>query len=73
MRKNFFKLSSLLTFSTVLFLVSCSDDDNPNHNNPEPTQSRWITVAGAVMGTTDPTSWRRKWWNDHLFNYQRRC
>lgn len=55
MRKNFFKLSSLLTFSTVLFLVSCSDDDNPNHNNPEPTQSRWITVAGAVMGTTDPT------------------
>jgi len=51
MKRKFFKF---LTFTTVLsslvLTTSCSDDDNNNVANPGSTESRWITVAGAIMG-----------------------
>ena len=42
-------------FSSALFTVGCSDDDkNIETNEPSITESRWITLAGAVMGTNNP-------------------
>ena len=42
-------------FSSALFTVGCSDDDkNIETSEPSITESRWITLAGAVMGTNNP-------------------
>ena len=47
-------------FAAILGLTSittsCSDDENGGGTTEPPiTESRYITIAGAVMGTTDPT------------------
>lgn len=41
-------------FSSLALTFSCSSDDS-NGDGPgtDPSQDRWITVAGAIMGTTD--------------------
>lgn len=56
MKKNIYRfLTVSALFSTLLFTVSCSDDDKSGGTTEPPiTEGRWITVAGAVMGTTDP-------------------
>lgn len=57
MRKIVFKIATLTAlFSTLVFSVSCSDDDKTGATTEPPiTEGRWITVAGAVMGVTDAT------------------
>lgn len=56
MKKNNYKfLPFAALLSTLLFTVSCSNDDKTGGTTEPPiTKDRWITVAGAVMGTTDP-------------------
>lgn len=55
MKRRFFKLLTFSAILGVLVLASCSDDDSKGGGSTEPpvTEDRWITVAGAVMGTTD--------------------
>ena len=57
MKKTVFKFITLTAlFSSLIFTVSCSDDDKTGGTTEPPiTEGRWITVAGAVMGTTEPT------------------
>src|SRR5690554_2658224 len=53
MKNNIIKLAAL---SLVLgAFTSCSDDDNKGPQEPGVVEDRWITVAGAVMGTEDAT------------------
>lgn len=49
-------LFSLCTvFCTLIVASGCSDDDTTTGTTEPPiTEGRWITVAGAVMGSTDP-------------------
>lgn len=53
MKKQFL---NALVFSGLLMaatLSGCNNDDTEiNTPEPEPTEDRWITVAGALMGTT---------------------
>lgn len=52
MKRNIFKLLTLTAILTSLTLTTgCSDDDNSGPTEPQVTEDRWITVAGAVMGT----------------------
>lgn len=73
------KLKSILLSALVgsFFFVGCSsDDDNSSSGGggeTPGTDRTYITVAGAVMGTNNPTSWRRKWRNIGVFNFKRRC
>lgn len=58
MNKNLFKplALSLILGTLSLTTSSCSDDDDKNGSTePQITEDRWITVAGAVMGTSDAT------------------
>lgn len=57
MKKTVFKFVTLTAlFSTLIFTTACSDDDKGSGTTEPPiTEGRWITVAGAVMGTTDGT------------------
>lgn len=58
MKKIFLKplVLSLVLGALSFTYTSCSDDDNGSGNpNPQTPEGRWITVAGAVMGTTDAT------------------
>ena len=51
---KFVTLSAL--FSTLIFTTSCSNDDSAGGTTEPPiSEGRYITIAGAVMGTTDPT------------------
>lgn len=51
MKRSYFKV---LPMALLAFFASCSDDDTNNGGTPPPsTEDRWITIAGAVMGTTD--------------------
>ncbi|WP_281233049.1 hypothetical protein [Flavobacterium gelatinilyticum] len=53
MKKSTFKLLACgLVFTTFALTTSCSSDDNKNEETPVdpiPEESRWITVAGAIM------------------------
>lgn len=58
MKNRFLNLWAFTALIGVFSLTtSCSDDDNAGGGTTEPpiTEGRYITVAGAVMGTTDPT------------------
>lgn len=57
MKKTSFKSIAITAlFSSLALTFSCSsDDNNGNGSEPDPSQDRWITVAGAIMGTTDGT------------------
>lgn len=58
MKNRFLNLWAFTALIGVFALTtSCSDDDNTSGGTTEPpiTEGRYITVAGAVMGTTDPT------------------
>jgi hypothetical protein len=51
MKKQFL---NILLFSGLLMtasLTGCKDDEVTGNPEPEPTEDRWITVAGALMGT----------------------
>lgn len=58
MKRNSFKLLTFaVALSTLFFTTSCSSDDD-NGGTPDgsgQTEDRWITVAGAIMGTDDGT------------------
>ena len=55
MKINSFKFLTLAALSSLSILTSCSNDDNNNGQSTQPvTEDRWITVAGAIMGSTDP-------------------
>lgn len=57
MKNRFLNLWAFTALIGVFTLTtSCSDDDNTSGGTTEPpiTEGRYITVAGAVMGTTDP-------------------
>ena len=50
-----FKFFTIAALSSLSMLTSCSNDDNNNGQSTQPvTVDRWITVAGAIMGSTDP-------------------
>ena len=50
-----FKFFTIAALSSLSMLTSCSNDDNNNGQSTQPvTEDRWITVAGAIMGSTDP-------------------
>lgn len=54
MKKSTFKLLACgLVFTTFALTTSCSSDDNKNEEQVQPpaAESRWITVAGALMQT----------------------
>lgn len=54
MKNRFLKLVSLSIIGSVLFFTSCKSDDTAadgGEKDPIPTAERWITVAGAKMGT----------------------
>ncbi|UMB59929.1 hypothetical protein MHL31_12695 [Lutibacter sp. A80] len=53
MKRNFLNFKTITLFATIgLFTVACDSDDNNIEMPTEPVQSeRWITVAGARMGT----------------------
>lgn len=55
MKRKFFNLLAFTTvFGSLLFTTSCSDDDsNGGSTEPPITEGRWITVAGAIMGTDE--------------------
>ncbi|MFY0481246.1 hypothetical protein ACI6PS_01470 [Flavobacterium sp. PLA-1-15] len=56
MKRRFLKFLTFTTvFSSLVLATSCSDDDSKGNGTTEPpiTEGRWITVAGAIMGTTD--------------------
>ena len=60
MKRNLLNFRTLATMVlSVGLLASCSSDDTEGGTEPDPTnpvaESRWITVAGAVMGTEDGT------------------
>ncbi|WP_417867304.1 hypothetical protein [Xanthomarina gelatinilytica] len=58
MKKNNFKFLAFATILGVLLLTTgcSSDDDNGGGSGgPGETNERWITVAGAIMGTDDGT------------------
>lgn len=58
MKNRFLKLCTFTALIGLLSLTtSCSDDDATGGGTSEPpiTEGRYITVAGAVMGTTNPT------------------
>ncbi|NBB22811.1 hypothetical protein GVN20_25875 [Runella sp. CRIBMP] len=46
---NFFRYTTVITAFT---LASCDKSDSADDVDPVTNQSRWITVAGALMGTT---------------------
>ncbi|OIV40173.1 hypothetical protein [Flavobacterium johnsoniae] len=55
MKKSTFKLLACgLVLTTFALTTSCSSDDNKNEEQvlPPVAESRWITVAGALMQTT---------------------
>lgn len=52
MKKHFFPFRTLaLAVSSLSIMVSCSDDTNITPSEDKDSDSRWITVAGARMGT----------------------
>jgi len=56
MKKSFLKLLGCgVVLTTISLATSCSDDDKAGNNTETPptAESRWITVAGALM-QTDP-------------------
>ena len=56
MKRNFFKLFAFTSvLGAALLTASCSDDDSKGGGSTEPpiTEGRWITVAGAIMGTDE--------------------
>lgn len=57
MKKNSFKSIALaVLFGSLALTYSCSSDDSSgNSTEPNPSQDRWITVAGAIMGATEGT------------------
>lgn len=57
MRKNSFKfITSTALFGALALTVGCSSDDTTSETTgPDPSEERWITVAGAIMGSTDGT------------------
>jgi hypothetical protein len=53
MKNNFFKFLMFGTLATAIVCTGCNGNDGPDPNpNPDPDPDRWITVAGALMGTT---------------------
>src|SRR5690606_2475228 len=55
-RNNFKFLAYAAIISSLSLIVSCSsDDNNGGPDGPDPTEDRWITIAGAIMGATDGT------------------
>lgn len=55
MKNKYLKFSAYTILLSVLTLTGCSSDDSNGNSggNPEPVSTRWITVAGAIMGATD--------------------
>lgn len=54
MKKRFLNFLAFGLFATAVMFTSCDSDDDPVVNSdPEPNTERWLTVAGALMGT-DP-------------------
>lgn len=51
MKKQFVKFLLCGCFFVPLTFIGCKDDDNSGTIDPEPTEERWITLAGALMGT----------------------
>jgi hypothetical protein len=51
MKNNFFKFLMFGTLATAIVCTGCNNDPEPNPT-PDPDPDRWITVAGALMGTT---------------------
>ena len=52
MKKQFLNLGFLGAMLSAITFVSCTENSDPI-TSPEETEDRWITVAGALMGT-DP-------------------
>ncbi len=57
MKNNFLNFGAFTALIGLLaFTTSCSDDDTTGGTSEPPIiEGRYITVAGAVMGTNDPT------------------
>jgi hypothetical protein len=53
MKRHFLKFLLCGCFFVPLTFMGCNDDDNSGTVDPAPSEDRWITVAGALMGT-DP-------------------
>ena len=53
MKRRFLSFFMFSVLATAISFTSCdSSDDNPSPD-PDPTEDRWITVAGALMQTTE--------------------
>ena len=51
MKHHFLNLNAFIAAILIIGLItSCSSDDNGIDPEPEPTETRWITVAAARMG-----------------------
>ncbi len=51
MKYNFLNIKTLVyAFVIAVLVASCSSDDDDIINKPDPTDTRWITVAAARMG-----------------------
>jgi hypothetical protein len=51
MKYNFLNIKTLAyAFVIAVLVASCSSDDDDIINKPDPTDTRWITVAAARMG-----------------------
>lgn len=51
MKRHFLNLNAFVAAILIIGLItSCSSDDNDIDPGPEPTETRWITVAAARMG-----------------------
>ena len=51
MKHHFLNLNAFIAAILIIGLItSCSSDDNGIEPEPEPTETRWITVAAARMG-----------------------
>lgn len=52
MKKQFHNLKAIAAAFTLLLTVACNDETTSIADENKSDDSRWITVAGAVMGTT---------------------
>jgi len=52
MKKQVVNLSLLGSFLMAVALTGCQDTNSVSDPDPEPAADRWITVAGALMGTS---------------------
>jgi hypothetical protein len=52
MKKKILNFLMFGALTTALVFTSCDKNDDPDPEPIDPDQGRWITIAGALMGTT---------------------